>query len=676
MLLLMWITLGAQAQAQTQTAIVVNPYSPVTEARLCRNWLRFDTTYAGVGPADFQVGDTVIIIQMQGASADASGSITSMGAAGRFERNVIARRSADTVFLSMTMLASYTEKGTLQIVQSRRFPSAAEVGADDTTRRYSLSAPPFDGRAGGVLMLHSADTIRLWCNITADGCGFRNDEGICTIGTSVNAGKQGTLGSGGGGHGGRGGQGTRNAQGVGASGGQALSYTSGVNWIFMGGGSGSVPNGTSTAGGGIVIVDAPAIHGNGFAITARGDSGTTPTMGGGAGGALLLTSKTILDVPLCSVVGGNSQRGGAGGGGVVRIGTITALNLTASSYRGGLASENATGNGEGGKLFYNVIINEGTQRYSAPQPVVSADTSVCVGRTVSLWGRGAEVVAWTRGADTLCTACDSVDVVADSTQTLSAHFMINGCVDTMNVTVTVYPTPNIQLPDTVYTCPAVPITVAAQEGFARYAWSTGDTTTHTTLRAEGTYYLDVVSTDGCGGRDSVVLMFTSEVRMRVVSSGTNGVVLSPLSPSEQGQATITIENITDTALTITAVRLHDGTVLSVPLHQLPRSLPPHSMTGLNVVGAYHMPGNYSDTLSVFDECGVVSTPLTVTITETPWFTRCKVRITSSGELEGFTPEQLQEVVIVDVLGRRLYPPLVPGCYFVRLGSTTFAVQMP
>ena len=658
--------------ALAQEAVFVNVHVPVTEVRQCRNWMRIDESYTSRHEV-FKSGDSVVIIQMKGARADSNGKVLSMGSAGRFERNVIERRSNDTLFFAMTLLASYDESGTVQIVNIEHLPQRSDVANYDSAKTYYITATPFDGRAGGVMVLYDTDTVTLWCDVRADGIGYRMNEGICSQGASPNTGRSNTIASSGGGHGGDGGIAQSN-QALPPKPGAALSYVSGVNWIFMGGGPGAVSGSPPTSGGGIIILDAPAVNGSNYSITANGSAGTTLHQGAGAGGAVLITSKVISNVKSLTAVGGNAINGGAGGGGVIRIGTITALNLAASSYSGGTARYGREGNGEGGRLFYNVSINEGSNKYKAPTLAVTGDTAVCPGDSVTIAGYGGSVVTWTNNGDTVCALCDTVRVSPNVTTSYSAHIQSNGCTDTLTTVVTVRTAPKLELGDTIVTCPGIPVMLVTPNGFSRYSWSTGDTTKTINVRSDGAYVATVWDEYGCIAQDSIWVLHRDSLRMMFVGVPESGVVTLPtVFPTTTSIAQLNVRNTSDSTITVVGVRMANNEVISASLSQFPITIAPFNTALITLTGSSSKPGVYSDTATVEEICGFVSVPVQVIVSETPWYTRCNVRITSSGEIEELLAKA---TMIVDMLGRYVQPPLSTGIYLAIANNIRYVVQMP
>jgi hypothetical protein len=295
----------------------------------------------------FSVGDTVLIIQMKGATMNTAnagtfGDIVSPGGAGLYEANFICDIAGTTLTFERVLLNSYGLAG-LQVLRVPSYHSVVIAG--------SLTSNPWNGLTGGVVVFGSSTWVRLDADISVTGKGFRNgwdysNYSACSCGSSClsdpqytdysypmnscraadkgegvadsvsnmefGKGKESTgggggndhnAGGGGGGNFGSGGNGgtANNATCAGFAicrglhpgvGGLSLNasglISNGLNRVFLGGGGGAGHdnNGTGTAGGkgaGIVIIIADSIDLNGRAIIASGESVMTPSQSDGCG---------------------------------------------------------------------------------------------------------------------------------------------------------------------------------------------------------------------------------------------------------------------------------------------------------------------------------------------------------------------------------------------------------
>jgi hypothetical protein len=343
----------------------------------------------------FRVGDTVLIIQMKGASIATTndttfGTINNYNTAGNYEFNTILSKGPNDIELVNILAKPYDTTGFVQLVRVPSYKNAAV--------NVTLTAAAWNGTTGGVLAIEVADTLSFNANskIQADGLGFRQGdsslnyssiatflgfvypagfsagnkgEGIAQlpVGDEAGRGADANGGGGGDGNGGGGGGGANYGFGGGGGGqnytgykdnggmrGKNLTYSNSLNTIFMGGGGGGgfQNNDAGTPGGngaGIIIIRANTIVGNGGSITAIGNTSPASTAndgtgGGGAGGTILLDVQNYsgnLTISTNAGNGGNNPNtgdgpGGGGGGGILWISGNAALasNVTYTSTAG------------------------------------------------------------------------------------------------------------------------------------------------------------------------------------------------------------------------------------------------------------------------------------------------------------------------------------------------------
>lgn len=355
------VILGYSASAQTNIGGTINVYTPVQaiDTSGCTDML---TVGSAVG---FAPGDTVLIIQMKGASVDSAnsssfGTVTALGAAGNYEFSSVAGLVGNQVLLSGRLQHTYSIQGRVQLVKVPVYSSAI-VGPP-------LTAPNWNGSTGGVLVLFVSGTLTLNSDIDLDGEGFRggnisnnpdggcgnnsiNDyfydvyqggsswlEGGAEKGESVaevstlKMGGKGKLASGGGGgnkHNTGGGGGANYTSGgkggnemVGCSqnanggiGGAALPYSTNKVFLGGGGGCGDFNNNVGTVGtngGGLIIIKAQTVVGNNYSIKSNGldQNGFIGSIGdgaggGGAGGTILLDVQSFSGNLTLQVNGGD-----------------------------------------------------------------------------------------------------------------------------------------------------------------------------------------------------------------------------------------------------------------------------------------------------------------------------------------------------------------------------------
>lgn len=367
---------------------VINTYTPVLALNPCDNKL---TVQDG---STFNVGDTVLMIQMKGAVIDSTntaafGNVTDYKNAGNYEFNYVKSRTGNVIELKNKLLRQYDiPLGKVQLI---RVPYFNSVNITDT-----LTCLPWDGSKGGVLVLNVRDTVTMNKDINVSGKGFRGGialnshinnyqafcgtqtyysastatarqekgEGIAEVsaqkmsgrGPLANGGGGGNMintGGGGGSNSAIGGKGgdqyeecVATPNNVGGLPGKGLSYSAAVNKIFMGGGGGagdandpgSPYNPDGGNGGAIAIIKAGFLKTNGFSIISNGNDGKTCTAnceegmgGGGAGGTILLNVSNFI-----SATNNIISKGGKG---------------TDNTPHNGIFSHGPGGGGSGGVVF-------------------------------------------------------------------------------------------------------------------------------------------------------------------------------------------------------------------------------------------------------------------------------------------------------------------------------------
>jgi gliding motility-associated-like protein len=348
------------------SAVVVNSYTPVLALNNCNNKLTVEDA------SGFNVGDTVLLIQMKGAVIDSSntagfGTVTDYKNAGNYEFNYVKSRSGNVIELKDSLTKQYNiPTGKVQLVRVPYY--------ENLTVNSTLTCLPWDGSKGGILVFNVMDGLSLQNNIDVTGKGFSGGhvtntnfngtncfsnnyyypnssilaapkgESIAVISTSIASGKGKSASGGGGGNdhnSGGGGGGNATAGGLGGYqlyecdntffdnrgiGGIGLSYSNFLNRIYLGGGGGAGhcnngwvspsanTNYNGGNGGGMVLINANSISGNNFSILAKGDSAYELNSAGGET---------------------HDGMGGGGAGGTVLLSANTySGNLTINVYGG------------------------------------------------------------------------------------------------------------------------------------------------------------------------------------------------------------------------------------------------------------------------------------------------------------------------------------------------------
>ena len=334
---------------------IINSYTPVINLNICQNKINVEDA------SSFNVGDTVLMIQMKGAIIDSTnsssfGNLTNYKNAGNYEFNYVKSKSGNVVELKNSVTRQYDiAEGKVQLV---RVPYYNNLHVTN-----KLTCLQWDGNKGGVLVFNVRDSLTLAADMDVSGKGFqggnspntfsnstycaRNNftypagsvdaaakgESITTIGNNILWGKGAPANAGGGGLGhNSGGGGGGNAGGGGFGGyqlftcgnapldnrgigGKSLTYSNALNKVFMGGGGGSghVDNAGGSSmpggnGGGIIIINAPIIRGNNYKIIANGANAPQCTIstfsdchdasGGGGGGGAVIIKNTSYTSPV------------------------------------------------------------------------------------------------------------------------------------------------------------------------------------------------------------------------------------------------------------------------------------------------------------------------------------------------------------------------------------------
>jgi hypothetical protein len=382
------------SQTSTITGII-NIYTPVLSYGPCANFVTVGSS------AGFAVGDTVLLIQMQGAIIDqtntaAYGTISNYNGAGLFEKAEIQGISGNSVYFTQNLINTYDFAGKVQMISIPVYQNATVSGV--------LTGQAWDGSTGGVVVLEARGTLNVLvgneinmnskgfkpglmnetcpnsCNFSQNNAdyfyadpnyrGSLKGEGIAAITAGFQRGRGAQANGGGGGNdhnsGGAGG-GNLTAGGMGSrnnepgaflckgynpgEAGKALNPLAGAR-IFMGGGGG-------------------AGHGNNFAVAGTGCTGGGGSTAGTAGGGIIIVIANSLNASgvafkANAVFAGSGNGDGAGGGGAGGSVLLDVAGVTASAFtieaKGGNGGSTfgfgqnrcygPGGGGAGGAVFY------------------------------------------------------------------------------------------------------------------------------------------------------------------------------------------------------------------------------------------------------------------------------------------------------------------------------------
>jgi len=377
---------GALRVLQMDTAINIATALTATTAAESKTLSVKDST-------GFAAGELVLVLQVysEGPAPEPGtpGPIeldTSSGA-GRWEFARLESVGVGVLNLTAPLTSAFLAPGS-QVVRVPEYTSVHVLPS------FSLVAPPWDGRSGGVLIFLATDFVLNQGTISADSVGFRGGtfvvsptrvtgctelnqseatggaqkgEGVFSAAVAAPTHGYGAIangagggncedgGGGGGGHGGVGGKGgyttsTDGARDVGGRGGLALRYSPLKRLSFGGGGGAGAGNtsagggkgGTSGgAGGGIIYIRARDFQGSQGVIRANGQAAADSTSegagGGGAGGHITLRMEDRLDCAGVEARGGTggsntaAEPHGPGGGGAGGVVLLQGAMITCSS---------------------------------------------------------------------------------------------------------------------------------------------------------------------------------------------------------------------------------------------------------------------------------------------------------------------------------------------------------
>jgi len=394
--------------AQTQISGIINRYAAVISSNGTDNVTVDNAT-------GFATGDTVLIIQMRGATFEPllNNALSNIQYTGRYEFIAVQQVNGNQIKFRSNLINTYDPSQAIQIVRVPYYQSAKVTG--------TLTCTPWDSTSnsskGGVLALIVGDTLELTADIDVSNNGFLGGgktangnticyqytnqlnyskyaidsaglkgSGIVQVGYAYTRGlgELGNAGGGGNGFGSGGGGGA--GYGVGGNGGQASSicpdqnplnldlggyggqapkdYFAGItneqrDRIFMGGGGGAgrgqyLSDGTNGAnGGGIVFIIARNLKTNNYYLRSNGGNVTTNAVN-------------------------QAGAGGGGGGGSILISldnVIGLLNLEAKGGKGGNSNycNGLGGGGGGGFVWYTgPTLPLGTLTLSAGDPGITS----------------------------------------------------------------------------------------------------------------------------------------------------------------------------------------------------------------------------------------------------------------------------------------------------------------
>ncbi|MEO6729922.1 MAG: hypothetical protein ABIN01_01810, partial [Ferruginibacter sp.] len=147
----------------------INTYTPILGFNQCLNKITVENA------STFNVGDTVLMMQMKGAVVDSSntnsfGTVTDYKNAGNYEFNYVKNKVGNIIELKNILTRQYDiANGKVQLI---RVPYYDNINITST-----LTCMPWDGNKGGVLVLNVRNAIDLNADIDVSGKGFKGGNG-------------------------------------------------------------------------------------------------------------------------------------------------------------------------------------------------------------------------------------------------------------------------------------------------------------------------------------------------------------------------------------------------------------------------------------------------------------------------------------------------------------------
>ena len=172
-------------------SLIINDYTPVLSFDPCKNILNVENA------SEFNVGDTVLMIQMKGAIIDSTntaafGTIKNYRNAGNYEFNYVKSKIGNAIELLNIVERQYDiPLGKVQLV---RVPYFQDYNATSV-----LTCLPWDGNKGGILVFNVQNALQLNANIDVSGRGFRggipvqNANYTCNVTDFLTSNKDGSI---------------------------------------------------------------------------------------------------------------------------------------------------------------------------------------------------------------------------------------------------------------------------------------------------------------------------------------------------------------------------------------------------------------------------------------------------------------------------------------------------
>ena len=209
----------------------------------------------------------------------------------------------------------------------------------------------------------------------------------------------------------------------------------------------------------------------------------------------------VNQLPVCQIVPGDTS---------ICVGTSVTLDGTNSnpvSYTWGNGNNSSSITvSNPGPYELTIMDNNGCRAYDtvtiSNYPVTTItlgpDFSMCVGADTAISpGSGYLSYLWSNGST------DSITTVGPGTHSVTIQDS-NTCDATTDITISTFQANLIDLGNDSLICEDNTFILDAGAGFNSYIWNTGETSSSININTIGTYFVDIVSRDGCTDADTIV----------------------------------------------------------------------------------------------------------------------------------------------------------------------------
>lgn len=175
-----------------------------------------------------------------------------------------------------------------------------------------------------------------------------------------------------------------------------------------------------------------------------------------------------------------------------------------------------------------VVDSVTVQAFPVPQPNLGNDTSVCANQQFVLTpGGGFNTYQWSNGSIGQLIIVNGISTPQTYWVDVTNSF---GCANRDSITVSVNPSPNINLGNDTTICKNHTLTLNAGPGFTSYQWNTGATTPSITIpqgSITSVYYVTVTNAFGCTDTDTILVTVAACTGIEELDGSEGTVLLYP-----------------------------------------------------------------------------------------------------------------------------------------------------